>query len=354
VDLGDRHSHVCVLDEHGALQEQSRIKTTRIALERRFERAPRARIVVEAGTHTGWVGELLAKLGHEVVVANPRKVRAIYESTRKDDQHDAEMLARLGRADVKLLHPIELRSAQVRQDRALLRSRAALVDARTMLVNHVRGVAKSLGRPLKPCSTESFHKQELATDLREGLGGVMEEIAALTERIKTLDKRVTGLCRECYPQTELLRQPKGVGPVTALWYMLTIEDPKRFQRSRDVGSYVGLVPRRSQSGERDPELRISKAGDRMLRALLVQCAHYMLGPFGEDSDLRRYGLRLASTGKKRAKRRAVVAVARKLAVLLHRLWSSGEVYEPLRNAARAAQVAQRRGGAQHSPEVAAH
>lgn len=123
----------------------------------------------------------------------------------------------------------------------------------------------------------------------------------------------------------------GVGPVTALTYVLTIDDPARFRKSRAVGSYLGLACRRSQSGDKDPELRITKAGDPALRFLLVQAAHYILGPFGPDTDLKRWGLALATRGRKNARKRAVVAVARKLGVLLHRLWVTGTVYEPLRN-----------------------
>ena len=117
--------------------------------------------------------------------------------------------------------------------------------------------------------------------------------------------------------------------------MLTLEDPHRFERSRSVGAYLGLGPAGDRSGERDPQKRISKEGDEMLRKLLVGSAHYILGPFGSDSDLRRHGEKIASRGAKNAKKRAaVVAVARKLCVLLHRLWVSAEVYDPLYNTHR--------------------
>ena len=129
------------------------------------------------------------------------------------------------------------------------------------------------------------------------------------------------------------RQVPDVGAITALYYVLTIEDPGRFAKSRAVGAYVGLRPRQRDSGEQKPQLRITKAGDRLLRSLLVRCAHYILGPFGPDADLRRSGLRMAERGGAAGKKRAIVAVARRLAVLLHRLWVTGEVYEPLRGRA---------------------
>ena len=131
----------------------------------------------------------------------------------------------------------------------------------------------------------------------------------------------------------LLRQVPGVGALTALTYVLTLEDPARFADPRAVGSYLGLRPRQADSGDLSPQLHVTKAGDEMLRRLLVGAAHYILGPFGPDTDLRRWGLGLAARGGKRGKRLAVVAVARKLSVLLLRLWATGEAYEPLRNAA---------------------
>jgi transposase len=166
---------------------------------------------------------------------------------------------------------------------------------------------------------------------------VLETITQLSEQIHELDRRVEQIARKGYPETDVLRQVPGVGSLTALCYVLTLEDPSRFPTSRDVGAYVGLVPKRRSSGQRDPQLGITRAGDRMLRRLLVQAAHYTLGPFGPDTDLRRWGEKLAARGGTNAKKRAIVAVARKLAVLLHSLWSTGEVYEPLRHHPEAAQ-----------------
>jgi transposase len=158
---------------------------------------------------------------------------------------------------------------------------------------------------------------------------VLKQLELLTSQIKEYDRQVEGLGKK-YRETEQLRQVNGVGAVTSVAYTLIVDNPDRFKRSRDAGPYLGLVPKQSESGEQSPQLRITKTGDRMLRRLLVGSAQYMLGPFGDDSDLRRFGLAMAARGGKNAKRRAVVAVARKLAVLLHRLWVTGEVYEPLR------------------------
>jgi transposase len=280
---------------------------------------------------------VLEECAHEVLVANSRKTRLIYSNKRKTDEVDAENLARLARVDPKLLYPLKHRNEDSQAHMALIRSREALVSCRTQLVNHVRGAVKSFGARLPKCPARSFHKkapEHIPEALRPALGPILEQIGSLTESIRQYDRKVETACEELYPETELLRQVEGIGPLTALTFVLTLEDPYRFQKSRSVGAYLGLVPARDQSGDRDPQRRISKEGDELLRKLLVSCAHYILGPFGSDSDLRRHGQKIASRGAKNAKKRAVVAVARKLAVVLHSLWVSGEIYEPLRNTHR--------------------
>ena len=239
--------------------------------------------------------------------------------------------------DPKLLYPLKHRGQESQAHLAIIRSREALVSCRTQLVNHVRGAVKSFGGRLPKCPARSFHKrasEHIPEALRPALGPILEQIGSLTERIKDYDRKLQEISQEHYPETDLLRQVEGIGPLTALTFVLTVEDPYRFEKSRSVGAYLGLVPATDRSGERDPQKRISKEGDEMLRRLLVGSAHYVLGPFGSDSDLRRHGEKIASRGGKNSKKRAVVAVARKLAVLLHCLWVSGEVYDPLYNAHR--------------------
>jgi transposase len=295
------------------------------------------RIAIEAGTHSPWVSRLLEECGHEVLVANARKLRLIYANKRKTDEIDAENLARLARLDPRLLYPLKHRGEDAQAHMALIRSRQALVDCRTQLVNHVRGAVKSFGHRLPKCPARSFHKrasEHIPEALWPALGPILEQIASLTERIRQYDRKLETISKERYPETELLRQVEGIGTLTALTFVLSLEDPYRFEKSRSVGAYLGLVPATDRSGDSDPQKRISKEGDQMLRKLLVGSAHYVLGPFGSDSDLRRHGQKIASRGAKNAKKRAAVAVARKLAVLLHSLWISGEAYEPLRNAYR--------------------
>jgi transposase len=338
LDLGDRYSYLCLIDtKSGEVIEESRLRTTPEALRRRFRSERPLRVAIEAGTHSPWVSRLLKECAHEVLVANPRKVRLIYSNKRKADEIDAENLARLARLDPKLLYPLKHRSEDSQAHMAIIRSRQALVDCRTQLVNHVRGAVKSFGARLPKCPAASFHNkapEHIPEALLLALEPVLETIGSLTERIREYDRRLEVISKETYPETELLRQVEGVGPLTALTFVLTLEDPYRFEKSRSVGAYLGLVPSTDKSGDRDPQRRISKEGDEMLRKLLVSGAHYILGPFGSDSDLRRHGQKIASRGGKNSKKRAVVAVARKLAVLLHSLWISAEVYEPLRNTHR--------------------
>ena len=339
LDLGDKYSYLCLIDsEGGEVIEEGRLRTTPEAFRRRFaSEQPPMRIAIEAGTHSPWVSRLLEECGHEFLVANARKLRLIYSNKRKTDEVEAENLARLARLDPKLLYPVEHRSEDAQAHMAVIRSRQALVDCRTQLVNHVRGAVKSFGHRLPKCPARSFHKrasEHIPEELRPALGPILEQIGSLTERTRQYDRKLEEISKEHYPETELLRQVEGIGALTALCFVLTVGDPYRFEKSRSVGAYLGLVPARDQSGDRDPQKRISKEGDEILRKLLVGSSHYILGPFGGDSDLRRHGEKIASRGGKNSKKRAVVAVARKLSVLLHRLWVTGEVYDPLHNTHR--------------------
>jgi len=335
VDLGDQWSSYCILGLEGETLAEGQIQTTRPDFREFFQSVAAARVVMEVGTHSAWARDVVAGCGHEVLVANPRQMEGPKRRKRKNDRIDAQRLARMGRVDPQSLCAVEHRSVEVRQDLLAVRARDAVVAVRRDVINTTRGLVKGLGARLPKCSTASFSKKAegaLPAEVSEVLLPLVRLVESLSNCIKAYDERIEKLATEKYPHTEFLRQVKGVGPLTALAYVLTLEDPKRFAKSRDVGPYLGLVPKQEDSGDRQPQLRITKMGDMMLRRLLVGGAHFILGPFGPDTDLRRYGLRLCALGGKNAKKRAVVAVARKLAVLLHRLWVSKEVYEPLRHA----------------------
>jgi transposase len=339
LDLGDKWSRYCVLDCAGAILEEDRVRSSAESLRDRFGQLASTRMVIETGTHSPWVSRVLEVMGHSVVVANARKLRMIYESDSKNDRLDARMLARLGRVDVELLAPVRHRRAQTQADLAVIRGRDSLVAARTQLINSCRGMVKAMGGRLPKSTTPAFAgkmKEAIPAELLAALNPLLLSVRALSEQIKSCDRKIRQLATDQYPETKLLQQVQGVGPLVALTYVLTLEDPQRFPKSRAVGSYLGLRPRQSESGDSAPQLGITKAGSGHLRRLLVQSAQYILSSRAQDSRLRRWGLELASRGGKNGKRRAVIAVARKLAVLLHKLWSTGQVYEPLYGIAKAA------------------
>ena len=340
LDLGDNYSYLCLIDQHsGEVIEEGRLRTTPEAFKRRFASEQPMRIAIEAGTHSPWASRVLEECGHEVLVANARKLRLIYANKRKTDEIDAENLARLARVDPKLLYPLKHRGEESQAHMAIIRSREALVSCRTQLVNP--GYVEQSNPSELACPSVrrgSFHNrapEHIPEAPLPALGPILEQIGSLTERIRQYDRKLEAICEEHYPETDLLRQVEGIGPLTALTFVLTLEDPYRFERSRSVGAYLGLVPATDRSGDRDPrEKRISKEGDQMLRRLLVGSSHYILRPFSSDSDLRRHGQKIASHGAKNSKKRATVATARKLSVLLHRLWVTGEVYDPLHSTHR--------------------
>ena len=337
LDLGDRLTHSCTLSPDRKVLERRKFPTTRQALQREFEGKPPRVVVIEAGSQSMWIEDVLKRLGHEVMVVDPRRIKILTESDRKTDRRDAETLARLALGVPELLGRAHHRTLATQADLSVLRSRNVLVQTRTQLVNHVRGILKAFGIRVPGCSTSCFHRraaEHIPEELRPALQPILSTLAMLEARVRELDNTIERLAEERHTATKVLRQVRGVGPLVSVAFVLTIGDPGRFRRSRDVGPWAGLTPRKRASGDADPQLRITKRGDAYLRRLLVIAAQYILGPFGEDSDLRRFGLRLCERGGANAKRRAVVAVARKLAVLLHRLWVSGEVYEPLRNSNR--------------------
>ena len=330
LDVGDRFCDACFLDGEAQVIESSRIRTAPAALEYRFAQIAPVRVVLETGKHSPWISRLLECLGHEVIVANARRVKLISCNAQKSDTVDAEFLARLGRIDPQLLKPIQHRGEHAQLDLAIIRARDVLVRSRTQLVNHVRGVVKSAGGQIPKCSTEAFSRRarrHAPESLRPGLTPLLDQLDFLNAQIRSYDRQIEGLIRERYPEALHLQQIPGVGPITSLAYVLVLEDPARFATSRSVGAFVGLVPRRRQSGSSDPQLHITKTGDGLLRRLLIQSAQYILGPFGPESDLRTAGMRIRECGGKGAKKRSTVAMARKLSVLMHHLWTTGASYE---------------------------
>ncbi len=333
MDLGDKYHIGVVFDRNGQELEIAKIMNCKTDICNYFAQYKDATVAIEAGTHSPWISRMLGKIGCTVYVGNPRKLRFIWDSDDKSDERDARMLGLVCRIEPRLLKAIRHRGHQAHSDLAVVKSRHMMVRTRTKLISHCRGVVKANGERLSSCSSEYFARRcvdQVPAELWPALEPMFNLIAQLTEKINELDSKIAHMCNHQYPETQQLQQVSGVGPVTALAYVLTIEDPYRFTKSRQLGPYLGLTPKRDQSGDIDKQLPISKAGNKYLRQLLVGSAHYILGPFGPDSHLRRHGLAIAARGGKNAKKRSAVAVARKLAVLLHRLWISGQAYEPLR------------------------
>ena len=304
LDLGDRWSWYCVLDEGGAVVFEQKVSTTPKAFREVFGAMPHSRVALETGTHSPWVSRLMKELGHEAIVAQARKVRLIGESRKKDDRLDARTLARLARIDPELLGPIQHRSAGAQADLIMIRARAGLVRSRTALINVARGLTKSYGERLRGCSARNMDAEKrkgLSAELQLALEPLLRAIESLSQQILAYNERMEQMAREGYPEVERLKQVKGVGTLIALAYVLTLEDPRRFAKSREAGCYVGLQPGRRNSGSSTPQLHISKEGDSYLRTLLVQGAQHILGPFGEDSVLRRWKVKLAERGGKDGK-----------------------------------------------------
>jgi len=342
LDLGDRSSRYCILNEAGGKASEEQLPTTKAGLDSLFAKMAPCRIALEVGTHSPWVSRQLAAMGHEVIVANPRKVHLITQSVKKNDRVDAEQLARLARVDPQLLAPIRHRGAEAQGDLAVIRARAELVDCRTSLINTARGLAKPMGERLKKCDAD-YVKESLAEGLGEAtqnaIRPLLKSVEEMTKQIGVYDKKIQEIEKR-YPETKVLKQVHGVGTLIALTFILTLEDAERFGHSRDVGPFLGLTRKQRDSGDSQPELGISKAGDMLMRRLLVQAAHCILRDGAPDSDLKVWGMTKVEAGaktgsgkkgSKRRKKKAVVAVARKLAVLLHKLWVTGEVYDPQYN-----------------------
>jgi transposase len=328
IDLGDKMSRYMILNEEGLAVEEGSFRNSVDSIVKHFGKRGRARVAMEVGTQSAWIAREFTKLGHEVIVANARELKWITSSDDKNDRNDARKLARLARADRSLLTAVEHRTAEQQAELAVIRARDALVRSRTLLVNTARSLAKGFGLRLPASITTTFGARALAglaEHLRTAMGGLLEQIDALGVKIRDYEERI-GEVAARHPEVERLASVPGVGTLTAATFVLTLGRRERFAHSRDVGSFLGLRPRQRQSGERDPQLGISKSGDKYLRKLLVQCAHHILGHWGKDSALRQWGL--SKSDGSTSKKRAVVAVARKLAVLLHRMWTTGENFKP--------------------------
>jgi transposase len=331
IDIGDKINTVCVLNNDGEIIQECEVENTGQEMHDFFIEYPNARVAIEACSHSLWLHDLLVRLGCQVFVGNPRKLRIISSSSRKNDKNDSRLLARLVRSDLDLLYPIVVRDILTQQDMVIIKTRTMLIKTRGDLVRHIRGIIKPFGLKLpKDVTTDNFHdkvKEHLSKELLPILKHTIKSIKDLSIQIKNLDKKIDSLINKKYPEAMLLQTIDGIGPITALTFILIMGDPKRFEKSRDVGAYFGLVPRQDQSCTIDKSLPITKEGDSCMRSLLVNCSHHILGRYGKDTQIRRHGLKVMGQDENKIrKKKAVIAVARKLSVLMHSMLISGEPF----------------------------
>lgn len=289
-------------------------------------------VVMETGTHSLWMSELIRKLGFEVIVAHARDLALIYGTDKKNDKLDAEKLARLAQADKKLLHPVEHMTMERRTDLMVVKSRDLVVRQRVQTINAIRGFLRSCGCKMIEAgyTADSIKKccSALPAEVKPAIIPLLQHICYCDRIIKDYDRQIRKLCQK-YHETDILRQIPGVGELTALAFVLIIGNPRRFKNAQRLCAYLGLVPKQDQSGDTDKQLGITKQGNKLGRRLLIQASHYIMGPFGKDCKLRSFGLRIQSRGGNSAKMKSFVAVARKLVTVMFALWMNpGVPYDP--------------------------
>lgn len=336
IDIGERHLNLCEIDLDDVVSE-ARLVNSAKKLREHFEGRSKRRIAVEAGAHTRWIAELLRELGHEVLVLDPRRTKLISGSLYKDDRIDAQTLAMLARDAPTLLKTIPVRPLESQIVLTLIRARAGAVQGRTRIINAVRGLLKPYGFKTSKDSRGPGFTAHLRETLDPTLLRLVDSLLVLIDtfnaQIKRYDEDVELVLPRFAPDAIHVTEINGVGALTVLYFVALIGDCQRFVKARDIGPYLGLCRRRQDSGDYRSELGITKAGDNLMRALLANCASYILGPFGKDSDIRRWGLKRMGGGSRAEKKKAKVAVARKLAVLILTLWKTGRPYTPFRKTA---------------------
>lgn len=321
LDVSDRASAVCAVRRDGSIAWERRVPTVIEPMMAIAAENPEARWILEAGTHSLWLDDGLRNAGADVVVVNPRRLRAVSDSLKKTDRSDAALLALLGLLNPQLLWQVRHRTVQAQMGLVMLKSRDQLVRTRARLITTMRGLVKPFGHRFKACVAEQFHERrdEVPRELASSLEPLFEVLVHVNAQIAALDERIEQAVKADAAASNLTTIP-GVGPITALVFTLVIDDPERFKNSRQVGAFLGLTTRIDQSGMVDKQLRITKAGDGMLRRLLVQCAQGMLREKARDTSLKRWATSLVDRGGTAPKKRAAVALARKLAVIMHRMW----------------------------------
>ena len=334
LDLGDKSMCFRVVDGEGRVLEEGASTTSSTEIAVFAKRHPGAEVLMEAGGNSPWVQREFCKQGLKAVVTKADILCG--RRRRKNDPTDAAELAELMRMNSNRIVEVEHKPEDVAVDFVLLKARDTLVKSRTAAINFVRGELKTFGVRIQPMDADCFGRRaapHVPAELRRALKPMIDEIVGLTARIKSYEKNIKKAVATTYPQAKrFVDEVYGVSDVVALAFVLTIFNPERFRRARDVGPYLGLEPKERSSGTIKPQLGVSKAGNPFMRKLLVQSAHFLLGGFAvneeRSGDLREWGMSLKRRGGKAAKKRAAVAVARKLAVAMLASWKSETPWDP--------------------------
>jgi transposase len=329
LDLGKKSSHFCVVNEKRRVIEAGTVRNRVDTLFAVFGDLPPMRVVIEASTKAFWVADRLRDFGHEPVVVDPGRTKAIGAARIKHDKLDARVLAELCAAD--LLAEVDQPSEEQRWARMPVVVRDGLVKSRVKLVTMVRSLLDSEGIELKNCATDAF--VDAVTDVSDKLPeAIWKAVAPALTAIHMLTEQIedsSNMLEEAVSKDEdaqLLMTAPGVGPIVALCYLMALRDPSRFASGRTVGAYLGLVPSLYQSGETYRRGRITKRGNRQARWALTVAANAILRPTTtRHSALREWGLTLV---KRIGRRKAVTAVARKLASVLWSMWRNRKPFEP--------------------------
>jgi len=329
IDLASKTSAVCILNDQGVIVREQMVETEAEPLSEALAERGRLRCVVEAAPLAEWVAQVLEEQGHEVSLIDPRRAKAVIQTKNKTDKLDARNLAKL--AQTGWYTTVPRKSAGARLQRTQLQARQGLGQTAKAQAARIRGLLRAHGLKVGPVSAGQFvaRVQTLLAQHLPALSPILAPLLTIYQHAhqaaKVLEKRVKQ-CAQQDPVCERLMTVPGVGPLVASTYVATIDDPTRFATSTQVAAYLGLVPRVYQSGTTNYHGRISKEGDKLLRWLLVEAANVLLTRTKQSCALKRWGLKLA---KKRGQGKANVAVARKLAILLHRLWVTEVPFTPV-------------------------
>lgn len=326
-DAGKMSSHFCIVDEERSVVREGKVRNREKDLEKVFGALLPMRIVIESSRKSFWLADQLRRLGHRPVVVDPGKTKAIGASRIKHDKLDARVLAELCQAN--LLAEVDPPTEAQRMARMPLTARASMVRARSLLIAAAKSLLDSEGIEVPGSSSANFSKAvSLASrPLPEAMAAVirpmLEAIEVLSEKI-AVHERAIAAAAKADPAARLLQTCPGVGQICSAGYIHAIRDPKRFSSGRAVGAYLGLVPTLYASGNIYRRGGITKCGNRQARWLLTMAANSLLRS-RQDSAIKRWGLKLAAkTGRKKA----VTAVARKLAAVLWAMWREGRPFEP--------------------------